>query len=81
MATFDSNINRAYADLTSHYRAVRSNPNATADDHGIGRALVAAYNSLVGPAAPARLGILLSPTPRNPNATRCQTETIKTRRY
>ena len=54
MANFTNNINNAYADLTSHYRAVRSNPNATADDHARGRALVVTYNSLVGLAAPAR---------------------------
>ena len=53
MTTFTDNINRAYTDLTIHYRAVRSNPNATADDHATGRALVAAYNRLVGGAAPA----------------------------
>ena len=54
MTNYTDNINRAYADLTSHYRTVRANPNATADDHATGRALVAAYNSLVGVAAPAK---------------------------
>ena len=51
--TINDKINRAYTDLTNHYRTVRANPNATADDHTAGRALVAAYNDLVGLAAPA----------------------------